>query len=303
MKATLRWLRGCSLGAVLVAGALVAGAATVQPMQDDRGRSVRSATPPQRIVSLLPSLTEAICVLGACDKLVGVDRYSNWPSEIHAVRKVGGGLDPHFETIVALKPDVVLLSRSSRLAQRLEALGLRTVVLEPRTQADVQRVLQVLGAVLHIPPDQGAQRLWQEMQQGMAQAVQSLPADIAGGTVYLEVNRGPYAAGPTSFMGELLASMGMRNIVPADLGPFPKLNPEFVMRAQPDVILITNPSMEGSGSYPGWNTLRAVRAQRVCEFDAAAADVLVRPGPRMAEAARLMAQCLAEKAPRRGHGG
>lgn len=302
MRAALRLLGRWFAVAALCSAVGAAGAASALPVQDDRGRAIDSALAPQRIVSLLPSLTESVCVLGACDKLVGVDRYSNWPSSVQAVRKVGGGLDPHLETIVALKPDVVLLSHSSRLAQRLESLGLRTVVLEPRTLADVQRVLHVLGAVLHIPPEQGAQRVWQEMQQGVAQAVQAMPAGIAGGTVYLEVNRGPYAAGPASFMGELLARMGMRNIVPAEMGPFPKLNPEFVIRAQPDVILLTNPSMEGSGTYPGWQTLRAVRAQRVCAFDAAAADVLVRPGPRMAEAARLMVQCLADKAPRRGGG-
>lgn len=302
MRAALRLLGRWFAVAALCSAVGAAGAASALPVQDDRGRAIDSALAPQRIVSLLPSLTESVCVLGACDKLVGVDRYSNWPSSVQAVRKVGGGLDPHLETIVALKPDVVLLSHSSRLAQRLESLGLRTVVLEPRTLADVQRVLHVLGAVLHIPPEQGAQRVWQEMLQGVAQAVQAMPAGIAGGTVYLEVNRGPYAAGPASFMGELLARMGMRNIVPAEMGPFPKLNPEFVIRAQPDVILLTNPSMEGSGTYPGWQTLRAVRAQRVCAFDAAAADVLVRPGPRMAEAARLMVQCLADKAPRRGGG-
>lgn len=302
MRAALRLLGGWFAVAALCSAFGAAGAASALPVQDDRGHAIDSALAPQRIVSLLPSLTESVCVLGACDKLVGVDRYSNWPSSVQAVRKVGGGLDPHLETIVALKPDVVLLSHSSRLAQRLESLGLRTVVLEPRTLADVQRVLHVLGAVLHIPPEQGAQRVWQEMQQGVAQAVQAMPAGIAGGTVYLEVNRGPYAAGPASFMGELLARMSMRNIVPAEMGPFPKLNPEFVIRAQPDVILLTNPSMEGSGTYPGWQTLRAVRAQRVCAFDAAAADVLVRPGPRMAEAARLMVQCLADKAPRRGGG-
>ena len=121
--------------------------------QDDRGRPVARVQAPQRIVSLLPSLTETVCALGACDRLVGVDRYSNWPEDLQRRLPVlGGGLDPNVEAIVALKPDVVLLSNSARVVERLEALGLRTVALEPRTQADVQRVLHSVGHLLRLPP-------------------------------------------------------------------------------------------------------------------------------------------------------
>lgn len=278
-------------------------ASSAAAMLDDRGRVVASEQAPQRIVSLLPSLTETVCALGACDKLVGIDRHSNWPeATLRHVPKVGGGLDPHIEAIVALRPDVVLLSNSSKLAQRLESLGLRTVVLEPRTLADVQRVLLAVGELLHLPPSSGAQQVWQAMQKGMAAQVQSLPAGIAGGTVYFEVSRGPFAAGPSSFLGEILTSMGMKNVVPEHMSPFPRLNPEFVVRAQPDVILLGNESMQGTSQYPGWHTLVAVREKHVCQFDAAASDILVRPGPRMEETARLIARCLAEKAPRRGDG-
>lgn len=275
-----------------------------QPTLDDRGRPVASATAPLRIVSLLPSLTETVCALDACDRLVGIDRYSNWPQEpLSKLPVVGGGLDPNVEAIVALKPDVVLLSNSARVIDRLEALGLRTVPLEPRTQADVQRVLQAVGELLHIPAEQGADKVWWHMQAGMQAAVQSLPPQIKGGKVYFEVSRGPFAAGPSSFLGELLTSMGMRNVVPAEMGPFPRLNPEFILRAQPDVILMGSHSMQDSVHYPGWHTLAAVREKRVCGFDAAESGILVRPGPRMDESARIIARCLADKAPRRATGG
>ena len=91
----------------------------------------------------------------------------------------------------------------------------------------------------------------------------------------------------------------MRNIVPAEMGPFPRLNPEFVVRAQPDVMLLGDESMQAGAHYPGWNTLRAVREQRICQFDAASAEILVRPGPRLDQAAHIIARCLADKAPRR----
>jgi iron complex transport system substrate-binding protein len=116
--------------------------------------------------------------------------------------------------------------------------------------------------------------------------------------VYFEVSRGPYAAGPQSFIGETLTQLGVRNVVPADLGPFPRLNPEFLLRAQPDVIMLGNRSMQVATSYPGWNSLEAVRGNQVCTFSAQESDVIVRPGPRMAEAAQLIARCLIDKAPK-----
>lgn len=272
-----------------------------QPALDDRGRPVATKTAPLRIVSLLPSLTETVCALDACDKLVGVDRYSNWPQDqLSKLPVVGGGLDPNVEAIVALKPDVVLLSNSARVIDRLEALGLRTVPLEPRTQADVQRVLQAVGELLHIPAQDGADKVWQRMQAGMEAAVYSLPKEIQGAKVYFEVSRGPFAAGPTSFLGELLTRMGMRNVVPPEMGPFPRLNPEFILRAQPDVILMGSHSMKDAVNYPGWHTLAAVRDQRVCGFNVEQSNILIRPGPRMDESARIIARCLADKAPRRG---
>lgn len=301
----LRMCRARLGGAVL---ALAAGWAcathAAQPALDDRGRPVATAAVPLRIVSLLPSLTETLCALDACDKLVGIDRYSNWPPALlRTLPVVGGGLDPNVEAIVALKPDVVLLSNSARVIERLEALGLRTVPLEPRTQADVQRVLQAVGELLHIPAKDGADKVWQRMQAGMEAAAQSLPAEIRGGKVYFEVSRGPFAAGPQSFLGELLARMGMQNVVPAEMGPFPRLNPEFILRAQPDVILMGSHSMKDAVNYPGWYTLAAVREQRVCGFNADESGILIRPGPRMDESARIIARCLTDKAPRRGAGG
>ena len=85
--------------------------------------------------------------------------------------------------------------------------------------------------------------------------------------------------------------------MPAKLGPFPKLNPEYVVRANPDVIMIGQRSEDGLTQRPGWSSIRALREQRVCVFPTEQANTLVRPGPRMAEGARLMAQCLSAKAP------
>ena len=273
--------------------AVLGSAALAVVVTDERGVAVELARAPQRIVSLLPSLTESVCTLGACDRLVGVDRYSNWPASVRALPQVGGGIDPNVEAIVALKPDLVLLAKSSRITERLEALGIKAVVLEPRNHADVRRVLDVLARLLGTGD---AQRVWRDIDASVTAAAQSLPESAKRTRVYFEVNSAPYAAGEASFIGETLARLGARNIVPAALGPFPKLNPEFVVRADPDLIMVGERSAVGLEQRPGWNRIKAVREGRICEFSAEEADVLVRPGPRMGEAARLMAQCLLAKA-------
>ncbi|WP_077002749.1 ABC transporter substrate-binding protein [Variovorax sp. KK3] len=278
------------LAGLLAALALAAQAYTVS---DERGVQVELPRPPQRIVTLLPSLTESVCTLGACDRLVGVDRYSNWPDAVRALPQMGGGIDPNVEAIVALKPDVVLLARSSRVTQRLETLGLKVLVLEPKNHADVRRVLDALGQVLGT---QDAQRVWRTIDASVAAAAQSLPASVARNRVYFEINNAVYAAGESSFIGETLTRLRVKNIVPASMGPFPKLNPEFVVRADPDLIMVSVRSAQGLEQRPGWSGIRAVREGRVCRFSADEADVLVRPGPRMGEAAQLMVRCLQQKA-------
>ncbi|XAH21872.1 helical backbone metal receptor [Xylophilus sp. GW821-FHT01B05] len=285
-----------ALRCLLLALALGAAAAQALEITDARGRTLQFEHTPQRIVSLLPSLTESVCALEQCQRLVGVDRYSNWPDSVRRLPVVGGGIDPNIEAIVALKPDVVLLATSSRASDRLEALGIKVVALEPKTHADVRRVLQQLARLLQVP-DESAARLWRVIDASVQAAAQSLPARTPPLRVYFEVSRGPYAAGESSFIGETLTRLGVRNVVPASLGPFPRLNPEFVVRANPDVIMIGSRSMQAAVPYPGWGSMRAIREQRICVFGPDDADVLVRPGPRMAEAARIMAQCLLKVAP------
>jgi iron complex transport system substrate-binding protein len=275
-------------------GLLFSSALHAFEVTDDRGHAVAFDKPPQRIVSLLPSLTETVCELGHCQRLVGVDRYSDFPASLNALPKVGGGIDPNIEAIVALRPDVVLMATSSRAAERLQALGVKVLALEPKTHADVQRVMLKLGQLLAVAD---AQKIWRAIDAGVSAAAQSLPPAVRSTRVYFEVNQGPYAAGEVSFIGQTLTRLGVKNIVPAKLGPFPKLNPEFIVRADPDLIMIGQRSLDNLAQRPGWSGMRAVREQRICVFPVEQAGVLVRPGPRMAEAARLMAQCLIDKAP------
>jgi iron complex transport system substrate-binding protein len=274
---------------------LMVCAAQALVLRDDRQVDVTFAKPPQRIVSLLPSLTEMVCALGQCQKLVGVDRYSNWPDSIAKLPRMGGGIDPNIESVVAVKPDLVLMATSARGAERLTALGVTVLAFEPRSYADVQRVMRLIAQALEVPAHE-SERIWRQMDAGVTAAAQSMPANAKGQRVYFEVSAAPYGASEASFIGETLQRLGAHNILAASLGPFPKVNPEFVVRAQPDIIMVGDSSLVDMRTRPGWMYLRAMRTQRVCHFKPDESDVLVRAGPRMAEAARLMAQCLTDKA-------
>jgi iron complex transport system substrate-binding protein len=146
-----------------------------------------------------------------------------------------------------------------------------------------------IGHLLEVPDPQ---KVWRSIDAGVSSAARSLPPSVRGTRVYYEVDPGPYAAGETSFIGETLTRLGVKNIVSAELGAFPKLNPEFVVRANPDLIMVGQRSAVGMTQRPGWSRISAVRNKKICVFPADQSNVLVRPGPRLAEAAQIMANCL-----------
>ena len=269
---------------------LAYGPALAASVVDDRGVAVELAAAPQRVIALLPSLTETVCALQACNRLVGTDRYSNWPASVRSLPKLGGLEDTQIERIVALKPELVLAPGSSRVVDRLESLGLRVMVLEPKSLQDTERVIRQVA--LALGDAAAGPALWQRMQQRVSAAAARVPLAVRGQKVYFEVASAPYAAGETSFVGANLTQLGMGNIVPAALGPFPKLNPEFIVRAQPDIIIGTVRAVAEMPLRPGWAGMRALQEKRHCGFVSEAWDALVRPGPRLAEAAELLADCL-----------
>jgi iron complex transport system substrate-binding protein len=283
--------------ALLAAGALaLAAEVAAAPIKivDDSGRAVQLSEPPRRIITLLPSLTEMVCALGACERLVGVDRYSNYPEAVTKLPKLGSLDDTQVESVLALRPDVVMVAPSSRVQDRLASLGLKVLVLETRSQDDVKRVLGKIGELLAVAEPQ---KVWQNIEAAITLAAASVPAEIKGMSIYYEVDSAPYAAGESSYIGETLARLGVKNIVGKELGPFPKLNPEFIVRADPQIIMVAQRSAVNLPSRPGWAGIRALREQRLCVFPKEESEVMGRPGPRMGEAAGWMARCLRSLAP------
>jgi iron complex transport system substrate-binding protein len=261
------------------------------PAQGERARLAepRPASKSQRVVSLSPTLTEMVCALGACDRLVGVDRFSNHPRQVQALPKLGGHVDPSLEAVLAVKPDLVLVGTSSRLTHAMQRLGLQVVALEPTTQAQAKDVFLKLGELLSVAD---ASSRWHDLQAPWSDVLAQKPAHLDKARVYIEVAGDPYAAGAASFMGEIAAQMGLRNIVDASMGPFPRLNAEFVVRANPQIIISTSTDLAAMKRRPGWSAIEAVRLGRVCRLRGTQADAFSRAGVRQVEAARAIVACL-----------
>ncbi len=248
------------------------------------------AAPAQRIVSLLPSLTESACLLDACDRLVGVDRYSDWPDSVRNLPRLGGGLTPDFEGLVRLNPDLVLAAGSSRLGARLRQLGIPVFEREPQNLAQAREAFLALGQQLGV---RDAVARWMAIEARLEAQIRARPPAAKPLRVYVEVGgRGPYAAGAASFLGELLTRLGASHSIGPELGAFPMINPEWLLRHPPDLIILTHSEPVDLGRRPGWAKLPAVKHQRICRLSPHEAALVTRPGPRLPDAAAILARCL-----------
>ena len=269
------------LGAALLAIALTACA-------PPRGRT----GPPERVVSLAPSVTEAIYALGAGDRLVGACAQCDHPDAAKALPRVGGYLAPSVELVLAARPDLVVVvpSPGNREAVRaVERAGVRVLVLHDRTLADLRAGIRALAETL-ATRDAG-ERLVADVDAGR-EAVRALVAARPRQRVLLVVGHRPLiVAGGATLQDELLSIAGGTNVA-ADAGTaWPPFSIEMVIARAPDVILDA-----AMGSEEGGQTLfrdlagvPAVESGRIVPLDP---DVLFRAGPRVPEAAAVLAAAM-----------
>ncbi|MDO5102848.1 MAG: helical backbone metal receptor, partial [Lautropia sp.] len=255
---------------------------------------------PTRIVSLLPTLTESVCVLGACGRLVGVDRHSNWPAQLGKLPRLDAYPTLNVEAIAALRPDLVLLPARQGddvPVARLKRLGIRVLALSAESHEDIGKVLHALAQALGLPAEK-ATAIWQGIEQQVAAEAAAMPKASRGMRTYVEIDPKPYVAAPASFIGQMLTRLGLQNVLTADAAQgkrFVPMSREWVLRANPELMMISDPAATGLSTLrarPGWARLSAIKAGRVCLFSGEQLDVLVRPGPRVAEGARLMRACV-----------
>ncbi|MGL4608671.1 MAG: ABC transporter substrate-binding protein [Trueperaceae bacterium] len=265
---------------------------------DEMNREVTLQAEPQRIISMLPSHTETLCAIDACDKLVAVDDYSNYPAEADALPKLGGGLTggeggPDVEAIVALEPDLVLVSEYGELAQLLEEVGLTVYAGSPQTYEDTFLFFDSLGQLTNRELEAGI--LADDVQKEIDE-IAKLVASAEPVSVYYEIDATPYSVGPKSFIGVLLAKAGGQTIVTEEQGDFPQLDPEFIISSDPQAIILSDApsgeSLETLEARPGWENLQAITNNKVFAMTAEQNDVANRPGPRLPEVVRLFAQML-----------
>lgn len=284
---------------VILLLALSSALATSYPIvvKDELGGTLTLPRAPQRIVSMIPSDTETVCALGACDRLVGVDSLSDWPESVASLPQLGNANQPDLEALVALKPDLVLTDEYSGLAPRLRALGIPVYAGTPQT---FEQALAFFGTVGRLLDRQAQAAVLTGRVQGQVAAV---AAKVAGSgpagsdvSVFVELDPTPYSVGPGSYLGTLLAKAGGRTIVTASMGEYPQVDPEFVVRQDPQVVLLMDApygqSVAGAEARPGWSGIRAVKDGRVVALDLQQVDMLSRAGPRMGDAVVLLARLL-----------
>jgi iron complex transport system substrate-binding protein len=263
-------------------------------VKDDRGVTVRLAAPPRRVVSLAPSLTEIVFLIGREGSLVGVTRFCNVPAAASGLPKIGGVIDPDVERIVALSPDLVLCTTDGNPRDKvraLEEMGIPCFAVAPQDLEAVFTAIERLGVLLGAADrgraEAGALRLRARLARPSSDAAEK-PA------VLFVVSTAPIvAAGEGTFMDELVRLAGGRNAAARFSGRYPRLSVEGLVAARPDVIFVAG--MSGVERFPPevtrWKEIPAFRDGAVITLDG---DLVTRPGPRLATALERVSAALAD---------
>lgn len=278
-------------------------------LKDDRGVTVRLLSPPRRVVSLAPSLTEIVFLLGRGDFLVGVTRFCNVPAAASGLPKIGGVSDPDVERIVALSPDLVLCTTDGNPRDKvraLEEMGIPCFAVAPQDLEAVFTAIERLGVLL------GAAERGRAEAGSLRRRVRlASPTgrDEEKPAVLFVVSTAPIiAAGEGTFMDELVRLAGGRNAAARFSGRYPRLSMEGLVAARPDLIFLAG--MAGVERFPPevtrWKEVPAFRDGAVITLDG---DLVTRPGPRLVTALERVSAALASfrarrpKAPAAGAGG
>ena len=271
-------------GAPVVAqGAPLRGASAPITVRDDAGRTVVLPRPARRIVSLIPSATETLVAIGARDAVVGRTRYDT-ATAVRGATDVGGGLDPDLERLRALRPDLVLVWASpsqTGLPAQLARLGIPTFGIAVDDTAGVFRAHASLGRLT------GREREATVQANRLRAQLAAVAADPVAGAprvLYLLFGDPPLSVGRTSYIHEVLALAGARNVFADQTLPFPQVSVEAILARDPDAIVLPvgtdgariEARMTALRSTAGYRELRAVRTGRVVRIDA---DLMNRPGP------------------------
>lgn len=262
------------------------------PVVDDAGRDLRLPGPAQRVVSLVPSITELISAMGGADRLVARTAFDH-DTLLSGLPSLGRMLDPNLEALVALQPDVVFMDRDGGggLATALEGLGISTYLADVQDLAGIYSTIGRVGRILGARTRAAA--LAADIRSELAEISARAPGGPAPTVLFLVWLDPIVTSGGGTFADEVVSIAGGRNLF-HDLSGWPTVSLEDVIERDPDFIVLPRgdgPSIDPHAleNLPNWRSLSAVRAGRVLVVDA---DLFYRPGPRVAEAARDLAEAL-----------
>lgn len=261
---------------------------------DDLGRKLYLAKPPARVVSLAPSMTEILYSLALDDAIVGVSDFCDYPPQARAKPKIGYS-HPNLESIVALKPDLVLAPSTflrADLLAKLEQLKIPTFILDAKTIEEIPSHIQTIGRMMDRGP--AADRLATEMRRQVA-ALRARVQPLAPVRVLYVLNSQPLiSVGPGSFIHQMIELAGGVNVAGRAQAPYPRLSLEEVLRADPELLIFPIGQAESirqgeQEQWRRWTTLSAVKHQR---FHQISADLLNRPGPRITQGLEALARII-----------
>ncbi len=253
------------------------------PAREDSAAGV-----PARVVTLGPSVTEIAWVLGAADRLVGRSRWDGQPPAVRAVPDVGDAIRPSVERIIATRPDLVVMYPAGDNAPAMEALtraGIRTLALRVDRIADFLRAVDTLGTLLGEPAraDSIARAIRAQLD-----AVRAAVPEGERPTVFVPVWGEPLmTVGDGSFLSELIAIAGGRNVYADRAEPAFTVSLEDVVRRDPSLILAAPSRDSVASSRASWRRVRAAREGRIVALDT---TLMSQPSTRLGEAARVLAE-------------
>jgi iron complex transport system substrate-binding protein len=255
---------------------------------DDLGRTVTVPVKITRVVSLAPSVTENVFAVGAGDRLVGVTTFCNYPEEAKSIAKIGDTMNPNMESIIALKPEVVLVSTASQIeafTKTLEANGIVVYITNPMSLDDVFTGLQHLGGLLGTEDKLG--QLLPDLKRRIG-AVWEKVRDERKPRVFVQISNDPYTIGRDAFLTNVIAKAGGESVTGDVATAFPKISKETAVTLNPDVIVLSD-SPDNQEPNEVFMNSPAVKNGRVYKISA---DILSRPGPRLVDALEEIARDL-----------
>ena len=261
-------------------------------IEDSGGTMVTLDAAPERIISYSPGATEILFAIGAGDRVVATDEFSDFPAEVQALPKLAYS-SPDPERALVLEPDLLILATQQReQVEQFRNLGMTVLFLDSAQDAG-----GVFGMVALLGEVTGNHRQAADLAASMLQRIGAVTAALddveEGPLVFFELTADLYTVGDDTFVGELLTLAKARNIAAGAASSYPQLTAEAIIAAAPDVVLLADgewgESYETVCARPGWDATPACIDGRVHPVDG---DLSGRPGPRIVDGLEQIARLL-----------